>query len=140
LAGAIAAAGPCHGGPPPADRASDAILRAGPAENGISENAVLQDLDSNSWMVVSVAVVFGAFWLGWIADMILDTAGLGVLLNWLLATLGAFGGIYGFDFALRNHHVPLAYADGFVWVAAAIASGTLALLSWLLVRAVIRLL
>ena len=58
---------------------------------------MLWDLTGQQWIVSIAFASAMAFLCGWIADRIMGYAGFGVIGNWLLLFIGAYGGLFAYN-------------------------------------------
>lgn len=99
---------------------------------------MLANLDSSAWTIIITIICVVSFWIGWIADSILDEVGLGLTVNTVLVAIGAIGGLFFLDWLFTHYYVSPRYANGYAWFGASLGSGTMLLLLLCTIRAVIR--
>jgi uncharacterized membrane protein YeaQ/YmgE (transglycosylase-associated protein family) len=92
------------------------------------EPNMLVTLDLSSWLVIITIILFLSFWIGFVADAVLEKVGLGLFGNMIVITAGAFTGIFILDYCLQHYILSQRFSNPYMWFLSAVAAGTLALI------------
>lgn len=102
------------------------------------EVAMLEALGTDDWIVIATVIAVVGFWVGWIADQILDEHAFGLVPNVALVMGGAFAGLWSLDWLFLHYYVAARHSNAYVWFSSCLAAGTGLLLVTCLARAVLR--
>jgi hypothetical protein len=98
---------------------------------------VLDQLSNGAWFGLVLGMCIGGFLFAWVADATLGRLSLGVPVSSGLSTSAGFGGLFAMDWAVRHGRIPYGFDGVQVWLFAAVAAATLAMLFIALVRSMI---
>jgi hypothetical protein len=99
---------------------------------------MLAKIDPSSWFIISVLVILVAFWIGFIADAVLNDFGWGLIANTVLITVGGFVGFFALDWLILHYYINVRHANAYSWSASGILGGTLTFMAFCLLKRVAR--
>ncbi|RYE33618.1 MAG: GlsB/YeaQ/YmgE family stress response membrane protein [Hyphomicrobiales bacterium] len=97
---------------------------------GLLKIAGLPDLPMLSAIIVMVMILLAAMLLGWLADLLLDNAGFGVMLNTGILLAGAFAGAW----LWHRYGIPTRFPAEALRAVIATGSGLLLLIGLAVIR------
>jgi uncharacterized membrane protein YeaQ/YmgE (transglycosylase-associated protein family) len=89
---------------------------------------MLVQLELSSWLVIITLILFLSFWIGFLADAVMERLSFGIFGNMVVITAGAFSGIFVLDYCLTHYILPQRFSNPYMWFLAAVTAGTFALL------------